>query len=670
MENYSDDKIRNFCLVGHAGVGKTALADLMLFKSGVTNRLCSSDEGSSYSDFRPEEVERKSSVFSTPLFCEWHGDLFHFIDTPGYADFLGETVAAMSTADATIFVVDAHHGIETGTIRCWDKAKSTARCFVINGMDREFADFDATLQQIQKKYGEGKCVPFTLPHGKGETFDEVYHILFSENCPDDQREQATLYKEMVMDIIAEHDDELMERYLSGEKLSEKEISEGLHTAINDGSLIPVFCTSVAKDIGVDFFMDGMINLMPRPWNGRFPDHEDGSDFDYSSDGPFVGRIFKTVTDPFVGQLNYLRIYSGMLRSDMDIYNVSRDTKEHIGQVFFMNGNHQERIEQAGPGCVVAIPKMKQVSNGDTIACEENASPIVHITYPKPTVSYAVYPEKKGDEEKLSAALHKITDEDPTVQLEQQVETHEMLLHAMGDLQMTLIESRLKQEFKLTVELKTPKIPYRETITAGSASVYRHKKQSGGAGQFGEVHMRIEPMTDGDYAFATEVVGGAIPKNYFPAIEKGVKEAMDCGPLTGSKVINVRSVVTDGKYHPVDSNEISFKIAGRGAFKEAFENARPILLEPVMHMKVMVPDQYTGDVNGDINSRRGRIIGIDLEDGLQVLDVEVPMAESFTFSKSLKSLTQGRGSFEMDFARYERVPNGIAEKIIAQHKAED
>lgn len=665
MQNYSDDRIRNFCLVGHAGCGKTALSDLMMYKAGITNRLGSVADGTSVSDFRAEEKERQSSVFSTPMHCEWNNSLFHFIDTPGFADFQGDKISAMSTADATIYVIDASHGIETGTVRSWKHTKSNARAFVINGLDKSHSDFFEVLTALQKNYGETRCIPMTLPVGKGGEFKSVVHILRGENIPDELKEQVAKYKEIVMDTIAEHDEALMDRYLAGEALSEAEISEGLHQSINDTSLIPVFATSATEDIGVDEFMNGVINLMPRPWNGRFPDHVDGSDFDYSADGPFVARAFKSINDPYIGQLTYVRIYSGMLRSDSEVYNVSTGEKERIGSMVFTNGKTSTSISQAGPGCIVAIAKLKNTHNGDTLACHADAAEIVHIDYPKPTVSHSVYAIKKGEEEKLASALQKLSDEDPTIRLEHQGETHEFICHAMGDLQFTVIEHRLNNEFKVGVDFRTPKVPYRETITSVGSANYRHKKQSGGAGQFGEVHMRIEPYVEEDYAFASEVVGGSIPKNFFPAIEKGIKEAMLKGPMAGCKVINIRSVVFDGKYHAVDSNEMAFKIAGRMAFREAMQAAKPIILEPIMHLKITVPDEYMGDVNGDLNTRRGRITGMGVEDGLQVLEADVPLAETFTYSQKLRSLTQGKGSFEMEFNRYEKVPNNIAQKIQSE-----
>ncbi len=671
MQNYSDDRIRNFCLVGHAGCGKTALSDLMLYKAGVTNRVGSVADGTSISDFRAEEKERQSSVFATSLECEWNDHLFHFIDTPGFADFQGDKISAMSTADATVYVIDASHGIETGTVRSWKHTKSNARAFVVNCLDKNNnTDFFAVLDALQKNYGENRCIPMTLPVGQGDALKSVVHILRSNGIPDELADQVAKYKEIVMDTIAEHDEALMDRYLAGEELTEAEISEGLHQAINDTSLIPVFAVSATKDIGVEEFMNGMINLMPRPWNGRFPDHVDGSDFDYSSDGPFVARAFKSINDPYIGQLTYLRIYSGMLKTDSEVYNISTGEKERIGSMMFTNGKISTQINQAGPGCIVAIAKLKYTSNGDTLACNADAAEIVHIDYPKPTVSHSVYAVKKGEEEKLAAALQKLSDEDPTIRLEHQIETNEFICHAMGDLQFTVIEHRLQNEFKVGVDFRTPKVPYRETITSVGKAMYRHKKQSGGSGQFGEVHMRIEPYNDEDYSFESEVVGGSIPKNFFPAIEKGVKEAMEKGPMAGCKVINIKSVICDGKYHPVDSNEMAFKIAGRMAFREAMKEAKPIILEPIMHLKITVPDEYMGDVNGDLNTRRGRITGMGVEDGLQVLEADVPLAETFVYSQKLRSLTQGKGSFEMEFNRYEKVPNNIAQKIKEEVVAEE
>ncbi|MGL4854036.1 MAG: elongation factor G [Lentisphaeria bacterium] len=659
MQNYCDEKIRNFCLVGHAGTGKTTITDQMLYKAAVTTRCGSVNDGTSTSDFRLEEKERKNSIFAAPLHCEWNDHLFHFIDTPGYTDFQGDQISAMSTCDGTIYVIDAINGIETGTIRAWKHTKSKARAFIINALDKERANFWETLEKLQENYGANRCVPITIP--ADNELSSVISILNPQNVPNELSDKVSAYREIIMDTIAEHDDTIMERYLSGETLSESEIAQGLHCAINDSSLIPVFAMSATNDVGITEFMNGIINLMPRPWNGRFPDHVDGSSFKYSADGDFVARAFKSINDPYIGQLTYIRIYSGMLKADSEVYNISKNCKERVGQLLFVNGKNTTPISQAGPGCIVAIAKLKATANGDTLACKPNASEIVHITYPTPTVSHSVYPLKKGDEEKIAAALQKLADEDQTITLKQQNETHELICSAMGDLQFAIIEHRLNNEFKIELDFRTPKVPYRETITKSASGFYRHKKQSGGAGQFGEVHLRVEPSNE-IYEFTTEVVGGAIPKNFFPAIDKGVREALLEGPIANCNIINVKCVVFDGKYHNVDSNEMAFKLAGRMAFKEVIKNCNPILLEPIMQMKIYVPDEYVGDVTGDVSVRRGRIIGLSVEDGLQVLDVEVPMVETFTYSQSLRSITQGKGSFEMQFNRYEQVPTSLAAQI--------
>jgi len=657
--------IRNFMLAGHAGAGKTLLAELMLNKGGVTTRVGSVEQGTCVSDFRDEEKERQSSIYTTSLHCPWKDGHFFFTDTPGYADFCGEVIAAARAADMVVIVVDATAGIGTGTIRAWREARENniPRAFFINGLDRDQASFANTLNALQNSYGATTCVPFTMPVGERANLSGVVNVLTATDVPAEVEGALATYREALMDTVAESDEELMMRYLDGEELSETEISEGLHAAIADGSVVPVFTGSVSKDIGVEELMDGIANLFPDPVKGRALAGEGGEIARGDADAAPVGLVFKSVQDPFIGQLNYIRIYSGTFRSDSEMVNLSSG-KERFGSLLLPNGKEQETVATAGPGEIVAVAKLKQTGLGNTLGARAGGTAFAPIEFPQPTMSYAVYAVKSGEEEKISQGLSRLSEEDPTIRIERNQETKQMLVRGMGDQHLSNVVNRLKTMFKVEVDLRTPKVPYRETITATGSAQYRHKKQTGGHGQFAEVHLRLEPLADAEYEFDNEVSGGNIPRNFIPAVEKGVVEAMADGPMAGCRVINMKAIVYDGKHHAVDSSEMAFKIAARGAFRDAMANAKSILLEPIMRLRILFPEEYMGDVSGDLNSRRGRILGMEHEEGLQVVLAEVPMAETFSYSTQLRSITQGRGTFEMAFERYESVPSNLTQEIQA------
>ncbi|NOY81584.1 MAG: elongation factor G [Kiritimatiellaeota bacterium] len=671
MKNCSVERIRNFCIAGHAGAGKTSLADLMLAKSGVVSRVGKVDQGTSVSDFRPDEQERKSSVYTAALNCPWQEHHFFFTDTPGYADFAAEPTAAIAVADAVLIVVDAVTGIGTGTIRAWQLARKggVPRAFFINGLDRDQADYAGTLEALQESYGATVCIPFVLPKGEKSELAGVTHVL-RDDPPPELEEMTARYREALMDTVAESDEELMMRYLDGEELTDAEIAKGLHQAILDSTVVPVFCGSIEKDVGVTELMNGIMNFFPDPLAATPVPLTEGELERTADADPAMARVFKSITDPFIGQLTMLRVYAGTFHSDSEVTNITRSVRERFGSLLLINGKEQAPTDEAGPGEIVAIAKLKGTHISDTLATKPGSSPFPPIQFPKPTMSYAVFPLNKGDEEKISSGLQKLADEDPTIRVERNSEIRQTLLSGMGDLHLTTVINRLKSAYKVGVELGTPKVPYRETITAAGSAQYRHKKQTGGHGQFAEVHLRLEPLPDQEFEFGNEVVGGNIPRNFIPAVEKGVLEAMQKGPLAKCRVMHVRAVVYDGKHHPVDSSEMAFKIAARGAFREAMQNARPILLEPIMRLKIMFPEEYMGDISGDLNSRRGRILGMDREEGLQVVHADVPLAETFTYSTQLRSITQGRGAFEMEFNRYEPVPANLTKQIQAAAEAED
>lgn len=663
MKNVAPQNIRNFVLTGHAGAGKTSLADLMLFKTGVVNRLGSVDQKTSVSDFRPEEQERKSSLYAAALNCPWKEHHFFFMDTPGYADFSGEAVACQRMADMVLIVIDAVNGIGTGTIRSWKQAKTQnqPRAIFINGLDKEQADYNRILGIIQETYGATVCLPFTVPVGEKGGLTGVASVLKGE-VPAAVKELAAACKGKIMDTVAESDEELMMKYLDGKELSEEEVSRGLSKAILGGSIVPVFCGSVGKDIGVAELMDSVISFFPNPLSAAAVPLVEGTlERKADSDNP-MAFVFKCVADPFIGQLSFLRVYRGTFKGDGDVYNVTRSSKERLGGLLLFNGKTQVQVEDAGPGEIVAVAKLKVTRLNDTLAAKHTDLQFPPTPFPKPTISYAVYAVKKGEEEKIGNGIHRMMEEDPTITYERTPETHESVLSGLGDQHINNIVHRLQGTYKVEVKLETPKVPYRETVTGSGSSMYRHKKQTGGHGQFAEVHLRVEPLRDQEFEFSNEVVGGNIPKNFIPAVEKGVVEAKDSGPLAGCKVINFKAIVFDGKYHDVDSSEMAFKIASRAAFRDAMKNAKPILLEPIMKLKIMFPEEYMGDITGDLNTRRGRILGMDREEGVQVLFAEVPLAETFTYSSTLRSITQGRGAFEMAYDRYETVPSMVSKQI--------
>jgi elongation factor G len=657
------DEIRNFGVIGHAGCGKTALCDLMLFKAGAVDRLGSVDQGTSVSDYTPAEQAKKSSIYSTALSCKYKDKNWFFIDPPGYNEFVGKMICAMYAMDSTVLVINGVNGLETGTGRGWKRSVdlNLPRFIYINRLELEGADFERTLQQLQEAYGRTVCVPVTYPDGKEAAFSKVYNILTGKDLPSEAEE----YRQTLMDTIAEADEELMEKYLGGEELSLDEINKGLKAAIQSGSLVPVFAGSTAKDIGVTELMDAISDLAPNPQARGSIEMADGSRMPVSESGPAVALAFRLQNDAFVGQLTFFRVFSGTFKSDTEVVNVSTGTREKLGGLLQTNGKEQKITPEATPGMIFAATKLKDAHIGNTLASSADVKALPPIQYPIPVMSYAISAVKSGEDDKIISSLQKIAATDTTLQISRHPETHEFLLSGMGDQHLQQVIKRLNTDYKLEVNLAAPRIAYRETVTAPGEGHFRHKKQSGGHGQFAEVFLKVEPADK--FSFENAVVGGAIPKNYIPAVEKGVIESMEVGPLAGSTVERLKVIVCDGKYHDVDSSEMAFKIATRRAFKEAIEKAHPVLLEPIMNVKIRIPDRYMGDINGDLNQRRGRIIGMSAEDGLQVVNAEVPQAEMAKYATELRSLTQGSGLFEMEFARYEQVPTNIANEIKAKYQ---
>ena len=672
MKFSSPEKIRNFVVAGHNGCGKTSLCDLMLFKAGAVDRLGSVDNGTSVSDFTADEQDKRSSIYSAFMNCAWKDDHFFFTDTPGYGEFVGEAISSFRSCCFAAIVMDGEAGIEIGTTRAWHLAKDFAvpKIVLVNRLDRSMSDFFKVLDQLQSAYGKSLCVPITVPVGKEDGLSGVVNVLSTpeDQIPADLKDVVSEYKEKLMDAAAEADEAIMERYLGGEPLTDDEISAGLHNAIFSGSLVPVFAASTAKDIGVAEFMDGLVSFMPNPLE-RVRTTADGTTLTPKIDDSPAAFVFKSAIDPFIGQMAYFRVLTGMISSNSDIMNLSTQGKERLGQLVLLNGKTQTPVDQVCPGCVCGIAKLRATKTGDTLGASlTNNHAMKPQTYPAPVISFAVSAMKSGDEDKIVQGFQRLAECDPTLHIERNDETHETLISGMGEQHIMNAVRNLKALSKVDVKLDLPKIPYRETINGKGEAAYRHKKQSGGHGQFAEVHLRMEPAEE--FEFVNAIVGGAIPKNFIPAVEKGVHEAMERGPLAGCVVEKMRVTVFDGKYHEVDSSEMAFKIATRKAFKEAMAKAKPVLMEPIMHVRIIVPDSYTGDITGSLNHKRGRILGMGAEDGLSVLDAEIPQAEILKYATELRSMTQGKGSHELEFARYENVPMNVQNEIIAKFAAEN
>jgi elongation factor G len=665
--------VRNFVLMGHTGSGKTALTDALLHKMGVSDRLGSSDDGTSMADWLDEEKNRKITISAKPFNGSYKaasGKTLNmvFMDTPGYADFFGQVVAASAVADAGLIVVDANSGVQVGTNRAWRRSEELGlpRGIVITGIDKENADFQGTLQTLQDLWGN-RCVPVVLPLADGSG---VADVLGSDAVPDALSEQASAIKGELVESAAETDDALIEKYLGGEELTGDEIAAGLRGAVLSGGLVPVFAVASKTDVGVDELLEGLARLFPSPDEREIKDAE-GEVVETGDSAPFLGLVWRSVNDPFVGQLTFVRVFGGSLKADGETYNVNQEQKERLGSLYKVNGKKQDTVSEAQAGEIVAIAKLKHTTLNDTLGESGSSRKLAEIQFPNPVMAYAVTPASKGDEDKLGSGLQRVAEEDPTLTVERTKETHELILSGMGDVHLDVAVKRLKERSNVEVNLSTPKVPYKETVTSKGEGHYKHKKQSGGRGQYGEVYLRVEPKQPEDEEwFVNAIVGGAIPSNFIPAVEKGLVEGMQAGAVAHYPVTNVKATVYDGSYHDVDSSEIAFKIAASRAFREGMDKAKPVLLEPIMRAKIMVPEQFMGDITGDLNHRRGRILGMGSEDGMQVITADVPQSEMFQYCSQLRSMTGGRGTFEMEFDRYEPVPANITQKIVAEAQRED
>jgi elongation factor G len=682
MKPTTPDRIRNVALLSHGGAGKTSLAEAMLFDAGAIQRLGSVDAGTATLDHDPDEQKRKQSINLAIGTLDAEGARITIVDTPGYADFQADVIEALSAVDAAIVVIDASAGVEVGTEAVWRMAEERRlpRFVFINKMDRENANFDAVLDQLKARFGP-KIAPVYLPIGTADSFRGYVDVIEQHAnvyeggtpkeapIPDELRAGEEQRREALVEAAAEASDELMTKYLDGEPISDAEIEAALHKGTREGSVVPVFVGSALKNIGVRELTAMIAKHVPSAAEVGARKTTDGKEITPDPSGPFVAQVFKTIADPFVGRLTYFRVVSGALRPQDHVWNATHKEEERIGNILGLMGKEQTNLPQAGPGDIAAVAKLTSTQIGDTLVGDRaHAVELVKPTFTEPTLQVSIEPESKADLDKLGQALQRIQEEEPAMRVHRQEGTGETILTAMGDAHVDVIIDRLKRKFGASVTTGTPHVPYRETIRKPAKIDNRFKRQTGGHGQFGHVVIEFEPLDTGTgFEFGNRIVGGSVPKQYIPAVEKGLREAMTEGVLAGYPVVDMKATLVDGSYHTVDSSEMAFKVAASQALKRAFPEADPILLEPILEVEVVVPDEYMGDVMGQITAKRGHVLGMDSNDGMQQLRAQVPQAEMFHYATELRSITQGRGRFSWKMDHYAEVPHTVAEKVIAEHQ---
>lgn len=670
MKTYYTDKIRNVALLGHSNCGKTSLTELLLFKTNVINRMGKVEDGNTISDFDKEEKDRQVSISTSIIPIEYDNTKINFLDTPGYFDFVGEVYGALKVASSAVIVIDASSGIEVGTEKAWKYAeqKKLPRIIFVNKMDKENIKFDELLEKLRDTFGK-KVVPFAIPLGKGEKIDGYMDILTRQcyigqdpvDTLPDTAEKGEKVRSLLMESVAETDEALLDKFFNGEEFTDEEIHDGLKKSVITGDLVPVIIGAATKGLGANLLMKTIKEYMPTEIDVEHvkPDTD-----------PMSAFVFKTIVDPFVGKITLFKVMSGTVKKDMDIYNARSQETERLGSVFFIRGKDQVEASEIKSGDIGATSKLQYFNTGETISTKGHPVEFEGIDFPKPCYFMAISAKTKDNDEKVGLGLHKLNEEDPTFTIERNSETKEQVIGGQGNIQLEVIASKLKNNFKVEVNLTPPKVAYRETIKGKSDVQGKHKKQSGGAGQYGDVHIRFEPTTE-EFIFTEEIFGGSVPRNFIPAVEKGLRDNLDKGVLAGCKVVGVKATLYDGSYHDVDSNEMAFKLAATIAFKKGIQEAKPVLLEPVAKVQINIPDEYLGDIMGDMNKRRGKILGMEQqEDGSQLVMAEAPMAEMYTYAIELKSMTQARGSFSMEFLRYDEMPFIMAEKVISDYKAKN
>lgn len=685
MKAYNTREVRNLALVGHSGSGKTNLTEALLYQSGATKQIGHVDQKNTLSDFSKEEKERGTSIGTSIIPIEWRKMKLNIIDTPGYMDFISEAMGALRAAEAALMIIDATAGVQVGSERMWKYTEEIGlpRIIFVNKIDGENVNFRALMEQIESLFGK-KVIPFSVPIGEGDSFVGVTDVIFQKGfeyknaAPEevelnhDQVKATERMYEEIAEVVAESDEVLMDKYFSGEKFTRDELLRGVTAALLNGDAVPLLVGSAEKGIGIDILLNTIVNYMPAPDDERAHTgfrYESGEERTISDTDPFSAVVFKTITDPYVGKISIFKVLSGTISKDTALFNSSQDVEEKNTGIFVIRGKEQLPVDAIHAGDIGAIAKLTVTKTGETLCDKAHKVVYKRVKMPQPVYFYAIEAASKNDEEKLTTSLRKLQDEDPGIVLNRNAETKQMTIGGQGNVHLDVILDKLKNTFGVEVKKVPFIVPYRETIR-GTASVQgKHKKQSGGAGQYGDVWIRFEP-TDEGFVFDEEVFGGSVPRNYFPAVEKGLEESMEKGVLAGFPVTGVKAVLYDGSYHDVDSNEVSFKMAASIAFKKGIAEAKPVLLEPIMAVEVAVPDEYMGDVMGDMNKRRGRILGMDQQPGGgQLIMAEAPQAEMYEYAIDLRAMTQGRGSFTMEFVRYEEVPAQLAEEIIEKSKKE-
>jgi len=689
-KEYPIEKIRNIALIGHGGSGKTTLTEAILFTTGTVNRLGKVDDGSTVSDYHPDEIERKISINASLLHCDWQGHKINLLDTPGYSDFTGEVVCSLKVADAAVMLIKAVEGPEVGSEIVWNYCKENELpvLFIVNKLDNENADFEKSTSRMRERFGNDVTL-FQFPLNPGFPFDSIVDVLrmkmykyerdgsgkYTEaDIPVEVKSKAEALHEELVEKIAESDEKLLDKFVEAGTLPEEELTRGLKDAINSRKMFPVFCASSSLNIGVSPLLDSIVASVPSPKErGAIPATNKDTKAEVSVAPNPAGQpalfVFKTVSEQHVGELSFFRVYSGTVTAGLDLVNQSNAKHERLGQVFLMNGKERREIGKIPAGDIGAVVKLKDTHTNNTLASKSLPIAFNPINFPDPVIRMAIAPKSKGDEDKIGTGLHSLHEEDPTFVVQVEGKLSQTVISGQGELHLLVVTKRLKEKYGVDVDLIEPKIPYRETIKASIAdSEYKHKKQTGGRGQFGHVHLKIEPKPRGEgFEFVDAIVGGVVPGRFVPAVEKGVVDAMNKGVLAGCEVVDVRVTLFDGSYHTVDSDELSFKLAGSQAFRKGFLEAKPVLLEPIYELQVMVPEEYMGDVMGDISGRRGKILGMETEGSFQRINALVPMAELHKYSTVLRSMTQGRGIFRTKYSHYDEIPRDQAEKVIAAYE---
>ena len=689
MKNYAAKDIRNFAVVGHGGSGKTTLSEAMLSRSGKINRIGSIESGTTTSDYHHDEHQRQISIHSSPLHLEWDDIKFNLIDTPGYLDFIGEAISSLAVVDAAVVVVHAVNGIEVGTEQVWNYASNykLPKIIVVNGLDKEHTQFDKILQQAKSNFGSN-VFPLQLPVNAGPGFNQVVDVLRSElitystdgsgkyseeELPEEWQEKIKELHEELIEYVAESDDTLLEKFFEEGNLSEEEMREGLHRAIQNQVFIPVFCTTATQNIGTARLMDFISKYGSSPVDRATIQAENansGETIEVALDGSApVVHVFKTISEAHVGELSFFRVYSGSVSTGMDLQNTTRGNSERFGQMFLMNGKDRTNVPSLNAGDIGAVVKLKDTHTGNTLTGPSNKVKLSSVKLPNSNIHLGIRSKSKGDEERIATGLSTIHEEDPTFIYRVDSELHQTVISGQGELHLQISIDRLKRKFNVDVETFKPRIPYRETIRGKGSSKYRHKKQSGGAGQFAEVWMRIESKPRGEgIEFTHSLVGQSVDRVFVTSVEKGVNVSCTEGVLAGYRVVDLKVDFYDGKQHPVDSKDIAFQMAGKQAFREAFMEAQPCLLEPILNIEIKVPDSFMGDVMGDMSSRRGKIIGMDAEGESQLIKAQAPQSEMYQYSTTLRSLTGGRGIHSEEFSHYQEVPRDMETKVVAAAKA--